>query len=160
MAGLLGCDVREVIFTSGGTESDNAAIHGVLAVRAPRRVIVTSTVEHSAVRTPVQALGKAGFEVVEIGVDEGGALDLDLLRKVLAERGAEVVRVVQAVRDLDLKKRPSVSETLDWVRALVLLNASVLDGKMVQDTLNLILKYEGDIDRTVEKLPEILAKKS
>jgi MoxR-like ATPase len=73
---------------------------------------------------------------------------------------AEVVRVVQAVRELDLKKRPSVSETLDWVRALVLLNAGALDGKLVQETLNLILKYEGDIDRTIEKLPEILAGKS
>ena len=91
VAGLLGCDVREVIFTSGGTESDNAAIHGVLAVRAPRRVIVTSTVEHSAVRTPVEMLGKMGFEVVEVGVDERwGALDFDLLSKVLSERGAEV----------------------------------------------------------------------
>ncbi|MGN6367342.1 MAG: cysteine desulfurase family protein [Phycisphaerae bacterium] len=93
VAGLLGCDVREVIFTSGGTESDNAAIQGVLAVRAPRRVIVTSTVEHSAVRTPVQVLGKAGFEVVEIGVDEKGALDVDALQRVVRERGGEIALV-------------------------------------------------------------------
>jgi MoxR-like ATPase len=73
---------------------------------------------------------------------------------------AEVVRVVQAVRELDLKKRPSVSETLDWVRALVLLNAQALDAQLVQDTLNLILKYEGDIDRAVEKLPELMARRS
>jgi MoxR-like ATPase len=72
---------------------------------------------------------------------------------------AEVVRVVQAVRELDLKKRPSVSETLDWVRALTLLNAPQLDAALVQETLNLILKYEGDIDRAVEKLPEILARR-
>jgi MoxR-like ATPase len=77
-----------------------------------------------------------------------------------AALAAEVVRVVQAVRELDLKKRPSVSETLDWVRALTLLNAPSLDAQLVQDTLNLILKYEGDIDRAVEKLPELLAKKS
>jgi MoxR-like ATPase len=73
---------------------------------------------------------------------------------------ADVVRVVQSVRELDLKKRPSVSETLDWVRALVLLNARELDASLVQETLNLILKYEGDVERTVEKLPEILARKS
>ncbi len=73
---------------------------------------------------------------------------------------AEVVRVVQAVRELDLKKRPSVSETLDWVRALTLLNAEGLDVELVQSTLNLILKYEGDIDRATEKLPEILSKKA
>jgi MoxR-like ATPase len=68
-----------------------------------------------------------------------------------------VVRVVQRVRDLDLKKRPSVSETLDWARALTILNATTLDQKLVEETLNLILKYEGDIERAREKLPELTA---
>jgi MoxR-like ATPase len=67
-----------------------------------------------------------------------------------------VVQVVQRVRDLDLKKRPSVSETLDWMRALTVLNAQELDQKIVEETLNLILKYEGDIDRAREKLPQLL----
>jgi MoxR-like ATPase len=67
-----------------------------------------------------------------------------------------VVQVVQRVRQLDLKKRPSVSETLDWVRALTVLNAQELDQKIVEETLNLILKYEGDIDRAREKLPQLL----
>jgi MoxR-like ATPase len=70
-----------------------------------------------------------------------------------------VVRVVQRVRDLDLKKRPSVSETLDWARALTILNAQTLDQKLVDETLNLILKYEGDIERAREKLPELTATK-
>jgi MoxR-like ATPase len=69
---------------------------------------------------------------------------------------AQVVRMVQAVRELDLKKRPSVSETLDWIRALTILNAHGLDETLVHDTLNLILKYEGDIERTREKLPELM----
>jgi MoxR-like ATPase len=73
-----------------------------------------------------------------------------------AALAAEVVKVVQRVRELDLKKRPSVSETLDWARALTLLNADKLDEKTVQETLNLALKYEGDIERAVEKLPELL----
>jgi MoxR-like ATPase len=68
----------------------------------------------------------------------------------------QVVKLVQGLRDLDLKKRPSVSETLDWVRALTLLNASSLDDQLVTDTLNLVLKYEGDIDRAREKLPELM----
>jgi MoxR-like ATPase len=71
-----------------------------------------------------------------------------------------VVRVVQRVRDLDLKKRPSVSETLDWTRALTILNAQTLDQRLVEDTLNLILKYEGDIERAREKLPELTATKA
>jgi MoxR-like ATPase len=73
-----------------------------------------------------------------------------------AQLRAEVVRVVQAIRTLDLKKRPSVSETLDWARALTLLSADTLEPQLLQDTLNVILKYEGDIERTVEKLPELL----
>jgi MoxR-like ATPase len=68
----------------------------------------------------------------------------------------QVVKLVQGLRDLDLKKRPSVSETLDWVRALTLLNAATLDDKLVEETLNLVLKYEGDIDRAREKLPELM----
>jgi MoxR-like ATPase len=71
----------------------------------------------------------------------------------LADR---VVHIVQGLRALDLKKRPSVSETLDWVRALTLLNAASLDQPLVEETLNLVLKYEGDIDRAREKLPELL----
>lgn len=68
-----------------------------------------------------------------------------------------VVRVVQRLRGLDLKKRPSVSETLDWTRALTLLNAVSLDAALVDETLNLVLKYEGDIDRAREKLAELTA---
>jgi MoxR-like ATPase len=68
----------------------------------------------------------------------------------------DVVRIVQSIRGLDLKKRPSVSETLDWARALTILNAESLTEPLVQETLNLILKYEGDIDRAKEKLREIV----
>jgi MoxR-like ATPase len=73
-----------------------------------------------------------------------------------SELRAEVVRVVQKVRALDLKKRPSVAETIDWARALALLDAKELDATVVGDTLNVLLKYEGDIERTVEQLGEIL----
>jgi MoxR-like ATPase len=68
---------------------------------------------------------------------------------------AEVIRVVQALRKLDLKKNPSVSETLEWVRALLVLNAEQLDRGLCQDTLNLVLKYEGDLERANEKLGEL-----
>jgi MoxR-like ATPase len=59
---------------------------------------------------------------------------------------AEIVRVVHGLRALDLKKRPSVSETIDWARALVVLGADHLDPAVVKDTLNLLLKYEGDVE--------------
>jgi hypothetical protein len=48
---------------------------------------------------------------------------------------------------MDLKKNPSVSETLDWARALVTLNASSLDREVVENTLTVLLKYEADVAR-------------
>jgi MoxR-like ATPase len=77
-----------------------------------------------------------------------------------AALSAEVVRVVQAVRGLDLKKKPSVAETIDWARALVVLNAERLDAELVRDTLNVLLKYEGDLATAAPKLPALLAGKS
>jgi MoxR-like ATPase len=70
---------------------------------------------------------------------------------------AEVVRVVQALRKLDLKKKPSISETIDWVRALVVLNVDRLDATLARETLNLLLKYEGDVKTAEAKLPELLS---
>ena len=62
----------------------------------------------------------------------------------------KVVAAVQAIRKLDLKKLPSISETLDWVRALTLLNAATLDQQLVSDTLSTVLKYEADIAKAKE----------
>ncbi len=88
------------------------------------------------------------------------ARELEIVRLRMPDVGErlarEVVDVVQAVRGLDLKKRPSVSETLDWARALTVLNAGELDETLARETLNLILKYEGDVERAGEKLGEIL----
>ncbi len=67
---------------------------------------------------------------------------------------AEVVGVVQRIRKLDLKKVPSISETLDWARALMLLNVESLDEQLVADTLSTILKYEGDIRKAQQELRE------
>ncbi len=72
--------------------------------------------------------------------------------EVSAQLAASLVRVVASLRGLDLKKRPSISETLDWARALILLGRAELDRKTIEETLNLILKYEGDIARAKEQL--------
>ena len=71
----------------------------------------------------------------------------------------EVVEAVQAVRKLDLKKVPSISETLDWARALLLLNVRSLDDALVQETLSTILKYEGDIRKAQDELREVVARR-
>lgn len=66
----------------------------------------------------------------------------------LAPRLAQqAVEMVQSLRQLDLKKNPSVSETLDWARALVALNAQTLDPEVLDNTLTVLLKYEADVER-------------
>ncbi len=59
----------------------------------------------------------------------------------------QAVEMVQLLRDLDLKKHPSVSETLDWARALVALNTRALDQKTIDNTLSVLLKYQSDLQR-------------
>jgi hypothetical protein len=57
-----------------------------------------------------------------------------------------------------LKKLPSVSETIDWARVLVLLQASELDTEIVKDTLNVLLKYEADIEAASPQITTFIAK--
>jgi len=68
-----------------------------------------------------------------------------------------VVAAVAKLRTLDLKKPPSISETLDWVRALAVLNAERLEPGLLDETLNLVLKYEADVARARERRGEVLA---
>lgn len=81
VAGLLGCEPREIVFTSCGTESDNAALASALAMDPDRQHIVTTTVEHSAVKNHAEALAKRGHEVTWLPVDAHGQLDLAQLEK-------------------------------------------------------------------------------
>ena len=79
VAGLLGCDPGEIIFTSGGTESDNAAIKGALAALPNRRKVITTKVEHPAVLTVCRDLESHGYMVVELPVNKQGQIDLGQL---------------------------------------------------------------------------------
>ncbi len=65
---------------------------------------------------------------------------------------AQLVAFIQEVRQLDLKKAPSVSETVDWAKTLMLLHASALNPDLIRDTLNTFLKFEEDIDIVQERL--------
>jgi len=90
IAWLLGADAEEIVFTSCGTESDNTAILSALAVRTGRRRIVTSRVEHPAVKALCERLDKQGYKVVEIPVDNMGNLDMDEYKKSLTPDTAVV----------------------------------------------------------------------
>ncbi|HEV8309769.1 MAG TPA: MoxR family ATPase [Methylomirabilota bacterium] len=69
----------------------------------------------------------------------------------------EVVTAVQRIRAMELRKAPSISESLDWVRSLVILNADRLDPGLVESTLTLLVKYERDLERVKASLDKVLA---
>src|ERR1044072_7424521 len=84
VASLIGAaETSEIIFTSGGSESDNWAIRGTLASQPNKKHIVTTQVEHEAVRNVCRLLEQEGYEVTWLGVDGNGELDLDELRAAL-----------------------------------------------------------------------------
>ena len=72
----------------------------------------------------------------------------DLRRKL----AAQLVEFVQGLRQLDLKKKPSIAETVDWAKALLALNAEALDEATLQSTLNVLLKHESDIQNARAEL--------
>ncbi len=100
LGALLGCEPTEIVFTSGGTESDNAAINSALELQARGKSAtgrirggehaVASTVEHSAVLRPCQDLEKVGCNVTFLGVDRHGNLDLDELEAAIRPETALV----------------------------------------------------------------------
>jgi MoxR-like ATPase len=91
-------------------------------------------------------------------------LELRILEAKVPEAGAklneDLARMMQGLRKLDLKKAPSISETLDWARALLALNARDLDRDVVNQTLNVILKYQGDVRKAEGELDKLLAKRA
>jgi MoxR-like ATPase len=64
----------------------------------------------------------------------------------------QVSRIVRSIRQLELKKAPSVSETLDWARTLLLLGIDSVDESDAIETLNILLKYQSDIARATKEL--------
>jgi len=90
VADLLGADPSEIVFTSCGTESDNAAILGTLDSYPERQHLITSRVEHPAVGNVSTYLGRKGYRVTELSVDREGRLDLDELRESFTDQTALV----------------------------------------------------------------------
>ena len=70
----------------------------------------------------------------------------------------QIVAFVQQLRGLDLKKLPSVSETIDWARVMVLMHTSVLAEDVVRDTLNVLLKFESDIEAAAKRVADFTMK--
>ncbi len=91
IADALGCDPKEIYFTSCGSESDNWAIKGaVAAARKGRTEVVTTVFEHPAVLNTCKALEKQGYKVTYVPVDEKGIVKLDVLKEAVNENTAVV----------------------------------------------------------------------
>ena len=95
VADFLGAEPSEIVFTSCGTESDNAAILGTLDSYPEKRHLITTRVEHPAVGNVCTYLGRKGYRVTELAVDREGRLDLDELRESITDQTA-VVTVMYA----------------------------------------------------------------
>jgi MoxR-like ATPase len=89
------------------------------------------------------------------------AEELEIIRLKVPEipdqLGRAVVAAVQKIRGMDLRKPPSVSESLDWARSLVILNAQRLEPEVVESTLTMLVKYEKDLERVRGALDKVLA---
>ena len=128
VAALIGADSDEIVFTSCGSESDNWAIRGALATQPDKRHIVTTLVEHEAVRNLCTLLEKEGYEVTWLGVDERGELDLDELRRslradtalvsvMLANNETGVLFPMKAIGDI-VREKSSALFHVDGVQAV------------------------------------------
>ena len=68
----------------------------------------------------------------------------------------QLVNFVQGLRELDLKKLPAISETIDWAKTLILLNAKELNEDLAKDTLNVLLKHQQDIEVVQKEIPRLV----
>jgi len=89
------------------------------------------------------------------------ALEREIIRRrvpdISEQLAHQVVHFIQDVRKLDLKKVPSISETIDWARVLMILHAEILNPALVRDTLNTFIKFEDDIGVVAEKVHQLTA---
>ncbi len=84
IAMLINADPSEILFTSGGTESNNTALYGI-AEKKPHSQIITSSIEHDAILEPCKKLAKDGFDVIYLPVDNHGVVNLSVLKNTLSD---------------------------------------------------------------------------
>jgi MoxR-like ATPase len=130
---------------------------GVVKAKTPPLVFLTS----NNVRDLGDALKRRCLHL-HIPLPEPALEERIVLSRVPGIEGRlahDLVAFVQSLRTLDLRKAPSISETVDWARALILLHADSLDAAIVKDTLNVILKFEQDITQVEPQIVELLARR-
>lgn len=96
VASLIGADAREIYFTGCGTEANNAVLYSLAGMCGENRTIVTSEIEHSAILRVCEHLTERGFEVIKVGVDEGGRLDLEAWEEAVNSDGVAFATLMWA----------------------------------------------------------------
>jgi cysteine desulfurase len=134
IAALIGASAREIVFTSGATESNNFAIRGVADLApAGRRQIVVSAIEHKSVLEAASRLGEAGWQVVVVPVDRGGIIDLDALAAVVTPATA-IVSVMAANNEIGvLQPLEGIGRITRAQGALLHVDAAQAAGKVPID---------------------------
>ncbi len=136
VAGLLGCDADEVVFTSGGTEANNLAIRGVCG---PGTHIVTSVIEHPATARPCAVLQGQGHDVTAVPVDEAGRVRVEDIRAALRP-STSLVTVMHANNETGvLQPIREIAEAAREVGALTHTDAAQSVGKVAVDHLGVDL---------------------
>ena len=90
VASIVGAEPRQIVFTSGGTESNNLAIFGAIATASRRRKIISSQIEHSSILAPIAELERRGFDIVRVAPDSDGRVDRGRVLAVLDSETALV----------------------------------------------------------------------
>jgi MoxR-like ATPase len=126
---------------------------GTLRAKSPPRAVLTS----NAARELSDALKRRCLRLHIDFPDRERELRIVRTRapEVPAALAAQVVGAVERIRGIELKKPPSISETLDWARSLVLLNAESLSPQLVAATLNVLLKHAADVEKVRTQLAQI-----
>ena len=138
VAQLLNCQPREIIFTSGGTESDNLALRGVInaAKKEGRDHLIVSKIEHPAVLKTAQSLEKEGFKVDYLSVNKEGIVNLKELEKLITEKTALVsimyanneigtIEPISEISKLIKQKNPETLFHTDAIQAFNYLDCQV-----------------------------------
>lgn len=135
IAELINSNTNEILFTSGGTESNNTALHGIMSQNKGKQFI-TSSIEHDAILEPCKKLESLGFDVIYLSVDSAGMIDLAKLESIVSEKTALVsvmlanneVGTIQPIKEIaQICKKHNVLLHTDAVQAVGKIPVNVKD---------------------------------
>jgi len=133
VASLINCSCEEVVFTSGGTEANNIAIHGVTDAKPVSRHVITSAIEHPATANPCRRLEQNGFKVSWVSVDQTGQILLDEVASLVGE-GASLITIMHANNEVGtLQPISQISKMARCHGAVVHTDAAQSVGKIPTD---------------------------